>query len=291
MSDNQRNFGVWGDLPFYFYHDIDSSNTVDGRPMYYWVGQQNRTVPLDAGYVALVDSTNITVQSLNLKNNGQGLLLVETENSLIMGNNVTNNSRAIYLMFSSNNTISENSIVDNRFGLLLQDSSNNTIFRNAVANSYYGIQLSYGWGNTTGNIIYHNNFVNNTQQVWSWGSSNTWDEGYPSGGNYWSDYTGSDEYSGPGQNVVGSDGIGDAAYIIDASNSDRYPLMAPYERLKGDVNDDRRVNILDAILLSNAFNSKLGDANWNPDADFNGDEKVNILDAIILSLNFGKGQT
>jgi hypothetical protein len=54
---------------------------------------------------------------------------------------------------------------------------------------------------------------------------NVWDDGYPSGGNYWSDYAGVDEKSGPGQNLTGSDGIGDTHYIIDGNNRDRYPLM------------------------------------------------------------------
>jgi nitrous oxidase accessory protein NosD len=58
--------------------------------------------------------------------------------------------------------------------------------------------------------------------------SNTWDNGYPSGGNYWSDYSGVDEYSGPYQNETGSDGIGDTPYIIDEKNCDRYPLITPF---------------------------------------------------------------
>jgi hypothetical protein len=60
------------------------------------------------------------------------------------------------------------------------------------------------------------------------GSPNTWDNGYASGGNYWSDYCGVDIYTGPYQNVAGSDGIGDTPYIIDANNIDHYPLMNPY---------------------------------------------------------------
>jgi hypothetical protein len=53
-----------------------------------------------------------------------------------------------------------------------------------------------------------------------------WSDGYPSGGNYWSDYTGKDLKSGPYQNVTGSDGIGDTPYIIDAANIDPYPIVA-----------------------------------------------------------------
>jgi len=60
-------------------------------------------------------------------------------------------------------------------------------------------------------------------------SINIWDDGYPSGGNYWSDYTGVDLKSGPSQDQPGSDGIGDTAYVIDANNQDNYPLIYPYQ--------------------------------------------------------------
>jgi outer membrane protein assembly factor BamB len=60
------------------------------------------------------------------------------------------------------------------------------------------------------------------------GYANVWDDGYPSGGNYWSDYAGSDLFSGSNQNELGNDGIGDTPYIIDSDNLDRYPLMIPW---------------------------------------------------------------
>ncbi|MBS7635414.1 PKD domain-containing protein, partial [Candidatus Bathyarchaeota archaeon] len=58
--------------------------------------------------------------------------------------------------------------------------------------------------------------------------ANSWDNGYPSGGNYWSNYVVVDYYSGPYQNETRSDGIGDVSYIIDVNNRDRYPLMKPW---------------------------------------------------------------
>jgi len=60
---------------------------------------------------------------------------------------------------------------------------------------------------------------------------NFWDNGYPSGGNYWDDYMGIDIYHGPNQDIPGGDGIGDVPYIITGSagnNTDRYPLMCPW---------------------------------------------------------------
>jgi len=48
---------------------------------------------------------------------------------------------------------------------------------------------------------------------------NNWDDGYASGGNYWSDYNGTD---------TNYDGIGETPYEVDANNTDRYPLVRPY---------------------------------------------------------------
>jgi hypothetical protein len=89
------------------------------------------------------------------------------------------------------------------------------------------------FGSPGGNRIYHNNFVNNTVQVCV-GSANFWDDGYPSGGNFFSDYTGADNYSGVNQDEPGCDGIGDAPYVIKWSGGGpvsyyggwaHYPLM------------------------------------------------------------------
>jgi parallel beta-helix repeat protein len=126
---------------------------------------------------------------------------------------------------SSNNTVSGNDAKANGDGIYLGASSNNNIVscNNATANGD-GICLN----TSNNNEIYHNNFVNNKLQVVSSNSMNVWNDGYPSGGNYWSDYNGTDLYSGPYQNVTGSDGIGDTPYVIDANNTDNYPLMNLY---------------------------------------------------------------
>ena len=75
------------------------------------------------------------------------------------------------------------------------------------------------------NKIYHHYFINNTNQA-NDRCSNQWDNGYPSGGNFWSDYTGVDNFSGPDQDIPGSDGIGDTNYSIPGGSSvDNYPLI------------------------------------------------------------------
>jgi len=57
--------------------------------------------------------------------------------------------------------------------------------------------------------------------------------------------------------------------------------------LTADINRDGSVDIFDAILLSNGFNTTPANPKWNPNADINSDGIVDIYDAIILSNNFG----
>ncbi|MCK5644514.1 MAG: Ig-like domain-containing protein, partial [Gammaproteobacteria bacterium] len=55
------------------------------------------------------------------------------------------------------------------------------------------------------------------------------DNGYPSGGNYWSNYSGNDAFFGPDQDLPGYDGVGDVPYAIPGGlNQDNYPLMQPW---------------------------------------------------------------
>jgi len=79
------------------------------------------------------------------------------------------------------------------------------------------------------NRVYHNSFNGSTPQASSSASTNTvWDDGYPNGGNCWSDYARSDEKSGPSQSLPGSDGIGDTPHTIDSTNRDNYPLISAH---------------------------------------------------------------
>jgi len=120
----------------------------------------------------------------------------------IIRNNITNSANGVYLYLSSNSSIFGNSIYVNTAGVLLEDSTNTSIIENHVTNNEFGILFF----DSSNNTIYHNNFVNNTNQADAYNSVNVWDDGYPFGGNYWSDYTDVDLYCGPYQNETGSDG-------------------------------------------------------------------------------------
>jgi len=116
--------------------DIDSSNTVNGKPVYYWVNQNNMAVPSDAGYIALINCNGITVQNVSISKNGQGIILYNTTNSLITKSNFSdNNGNGIYISSSSNNFFSENQILGNAKEGVLAGGSNNTFVQNYIANN------------------------------------------------------------------------------------------------------------------------------------------------------------
>lgn len=157
--------------------------------------------------------------------NGWGFYSFLTSNNTIIGNRVhNNNEHGIYLDETSHSIVSDNLITHNQFGLDLGYSENNTIVQNSIrSNIEEGLRVHFGYNNT----IYHNNFENNTKQVGTTIGHNIWDDGYPSGGNYWDDYNGTD---------ADGDGIGDNPYLIpDTEDQDMYPLMEPYEQTELEI--------------------------------------------------------
>ena len=220
------------------YNSIDENNITNDYDGIYLesssansISENNITANNEIG-IWLYSSSGNSISGNNVTNSSIGILLGSSLGNRISGNNITeNNGAGIYLGSSSNyNSIDGNNITDNKGpGIYLYYSSNNSISRNNITNNDYGIFLDFS---SNYNNIFHNNFVNNNVQVYSSSdSADIWDDGYPSGGNYWSDYTGTDKHCGPNQDEPGSDGIGDTPYVLNGDNPDRYPLMVQYGSL------------------------------------------------------------
>lgn len=236
----------------YFINDIDSSNTINGKPMIYWINQKNKTVPSNAGYVALMNCTNIMVSNLQ---DVSGILVAFATNSLISQNQIENSDIGIKIWRGSNNSIAANHLTGNEVGLSLHFSGSNNVYWNNISNNNQGISLSGPSGNnifrniisnnknglyldwSENNTIYNNNFIDNTrhfydttENVFPWlapSLNHHWNQIYPIGGNYWSNLTGADLKSGKNQNLTGSDGIIDTPYNLYVNNTDGYPLAGP----------------------------------------------------------------
>jgi parallel beta-helix repeat protein len=361
-------------------HSIDTSNTVNGKPVHYWKNQNGGTIPPGAGQVILANCINVRIEGQDVSDGSAGILLGFSNNNYIANNTASSNTRYIielsfsdyntltnntasqasgfYLFSSSNNslsgnkmsylstgivfntagiyftqssnhnnvidnvvspnfqkgigikscignTIKDNTFSNNGYGIFFQSSIDNTIKNNKILNNWYGLYIHSSSSNnniinndasnnivgfylrsssnrntiinnnvtlnnndgiildsssdnnitgnnvllnnwtgilltsSTNNMIYNNNIVANTNQAYDDSNNgNQWDNGYPSGGNYWSDFDepsegAYDDYNGSDQNILGSDGIVDLGvpaggknpYIIDADSQDNYPLI------------------------------------------------------------------
>jgi parallel beta-helix repeat protein len=254
-------------IPFY-YHDIDTSNTINGKPIYYLVKQHDMVLDgVDTLYVALISTINVTVKNIN--SNGQIALFNATQSTIdscrihdgggiILAGSSHNFLKNVYscnnyywgflIVSSSNNTIINCFSCNNSFhssgffpimgGFNFYVSDDNIIRGNTISNNPYGIEMMYCNGNTinennislntisglyvlnsSGNAIYHNNFIGNVQNAYDNGV-NTWDDGTK--GNYWNDYK--EKY--PDAQKVCCKGIWDTPYDIpDGENKDGYPLV------------------------------------------------------------------
>jgi parallel beta-helix repeat protein len=148
------------------------------------------------------------------------------ENNILRNTVTSNNKNGIKLFQTRNTNISANEISNSGIGIYLHTTYGpNTVSENTISSNEYGIEL-YHSGN---NWIYHNNFIDNINQAREVGHSDNYlDNGYPSGGNYWSDYEGIDEFHGSDQNILGGDGIGDSHHPVYYDSKDNYPLMELY---------------------------------------------------------------
>ncbi|MCK5563118.1 right-handed parallel beta-helix repeat-containing protein, partial [Candidatus Bathyarchaeota archaeon] len=143
LVGNRYNFGVEGAALLDFVNDIDVSNFVNGKPIYYLVNQRdfeiNSSTFQQIGYLGLVNSTTVSVKNLNLKDNKDGILFAYITNSSIKNVNVTSNWSGICVKFSSNVSINGNNANNNfDYAIALRASTNCTVAGNNVNNNGWG---------------------------------------------------------------------------------------------------------------------------------------------------------
>jgi parallel beta-helix repeat protein len=180
---------------------------------------------------------NSIIRNCEVFGNGYGFSVAWGSGTLITNNEVHDNEgNGIWLDSMDYTIVEKNKVYNNGCGIGVgYVGSYNTIRDNVVRDNDLGIYMNYS--PVRGNKIYHNDVIENGRQAGDQGTNNIWDDGYPSGGNYWSDYTGVDNYSGVNQDVPGSDGIGDTPYVFD-SHRDNYPLMRHWNIIQAIIDID-----------------------------------------------------
>ncbi|UGV41290.1 right-handed parallel beta-helix repeat-containing protein [Methanococcoides orientis] len=160
MSSNTYNFKVYGVTLGDFLNDIDQTNFVDDKPIYYWVTRSDEEIPSDAGLVCVVNSTNITVRDLELTNGFDGVLFAYTSNSIIQNVTVSENNRGVHIQSSSFNVLDDITVINNKVGLSLNSANNNILTNNTASNNSYD---AFSLSSSNNNILTNNTASNNSR--------------------------------------------------------------------------------------------------------------------------------
>ncbi len=177
ISGNKMLYGgivLDGDKITFSEQEIDSNNTVNGKPVYYYKNgnMQNATVPDNAGEVILGNVSWLTIENLsisytnipieigysshiNVQNNRldynlvTGIMLSSSTKNYVKNNELSYNTNGIYLSFTNETIISGNKVSKSTTGLFLISSRNNTIKNNALSFNDAGVFLNYYSDNNT----------------------------------------------------------------------------------------------------------------------------------------------
>lgn len=143
----------------------------------------------------------------NQGSNNYGSCWVEISNDINISSNIWENDEnySIEIYEGSNCTIQNNIIDTNEAGIHITLTTSSIVMYNLITNSEsYGLSF---YRNSSNNIVHHNSFINNnlggTSQGYDEGIDNVWYENITEEGNYWTDWSGSGNYSidGPSNSV------------------------------------------------------------------------------------------
>ena len=176
------------------------------------------------------DSHYNTVSNNKVLFNRQHGIVISSGKNIIISNNISyNDPTGLYLLDCNNCSISNNTIIGNKENgiRIYGESKHNIITFNNIINTtkWHGIVIGHS---SKFNNVYHNNFLKNKHSAQDLNSNNSWDNGYPSGGNYWDDYE--EKYPDARKTLRG---VWSVPYNISGGDSqDRYPLVKPYTKFK-----------------------------------------------------------
>ena len=186
------------------------------------------TKPQNIGISIVVGSSNNNISKNNVTGSWWWIgIVTDGQNNTISGNkltgtiDVTGSANKVFGNEVSNTptATSTQTFADSGIGIGVS-GNNQEIFQNTIRNNGIGLFVSHS-GN---NIIYLNNFINNTNQVSIEESVQAiWDDGRK--GNFWSDYQ--SKYVNATE--IDNSGIGNTPYVIDRDNIDHYPLTQPID--------------------------------------------------------------
>ena len=163
LSTTGLGLRVTGDSAGQFHEDIDTSNLLNNKEIYYYYGLDGATISgLSTAHLTVADSRNVTITG-NEVVNGDGIRLAYVAHSTVSKNSVYRTSpvrteHGVFLLQSNDNTVESNLLQNNRLaGVQLTLSSRNVVRDNQLKANDSGIRLVSSDDNQiSGNFLYAN---------------------------------------------------------------------------------------------------------------------------------------
>ena len=139
MKGNLYNFKLDGISYSDFDNQIDTTNMVDGKPIYYIKGAMDTGYDsyTNAGTFYCISCVNVTLNNLDLKNNYFGIFLWNVTRSNIQNVNASNNYHGIHLWSSDNNILRGSNANGNGDTGIFLGGNNNMLIDNTASNNVY----------------------------------------------------------------------------------------------------------------------------------------------------------
>ena len=222
-------------IGFNAFASVISNNQVDNNH----IGIESSGPSGEASQGNTISQNAVSGNSAGISLDGYNVNLNE-----VVGNQITDNGIGIDVFSAGINPLSKNAITGNKVGIQVSSDnctiSLNNLAQNGIAISLIGGKYARVFSNkitdsidsgicsNTSNLSYiYDNSLNNTVNAYDNGY-NYWNlnpkiyvtnilGGSYQGGNYWSDYNGTD---------TNNDGFGDVPYAISSSDIDYFPLVS-----------------------------------------------------------------
>jgi parallel beta-helix repeat protein len=156
-----RNIFNFGDIDFVSPNVVDLTNTIDGKSIYYLVGESEVTIDgrSKAAVVYCIDCRNITINGLSISNSSRAIYFRNTTGSNISGNTIRTSWNGIFLEGSSSNLIEDNDVKSTENAIFLERSERNILRSNKAIDNSYGIVLDRSRKNSIASNLAEINYV------------------------------------------------------------------------------------------------------------------------------------
>ncbi|MHA2278248.1 MAG: NosD domain-containing protein, partial [Candidatus Kariarchaeaceae archaeon] len=152
---------LFGSRPEDFMQREVVNNTINGKPLIFWQNKIGGIVPINAGQIILINSTQTRIINQSIFNASIGLLAAYSPSLIIQNVTSSENSRfGIFLYLSENVSISNSVVSKNLHGIYLYSSENSSIVDNFLfSNHKYGIRLHFSSNSSLSDNLVVNNQV------------------------------------------------------------------------------------------------------------------------------------